>query len=139
MMAAEDQLLVGEDRVDVVLRGRGPLEFEEDQLGRDGGRSLFDALHGRRDLVIEHVDAEAQSRVRTGAPDELVQSGHVAHERRQRAGIERRDLTTTLCEGIGQNIGSIDECVDTGLVVEEGLEVPRDRRGGEVVAVRIRN
>ena len=74
VMAGEGQPVVGEHRIDVVLRGGRPLELEEDELGRDGGRSFFDALHGRRDLVVEHVDAEAQPGVRAGAPDELVQA-----------------------------------------------------------------
>ena len=52
--------------------------------------------------------------------------GHVAHERLETGGVERRDLAAALCEHVGDRVGLVDQRVDAGLIIEQGFEVPRD-------------
>ena len=65
-VAPAGQLGGGEQLGDPLVWDRGPLELEEQQLGRDGDRTLLDALQQRAAGGIRRVGGEVEVRERAG-------------------------------------------------------------------------
>ena len=140
VVRAEVERRVREQRVGALVGDRGPLELEEDRAGRDRGRLLLDPLHERAALGVGGVDGEAQPGVVAGAAEVLLQLGDVLHHRGQAGGVEVGDGAARLLDARRARLGGGEVLVDAGgaLVLDEGLEVPRDvgrGRGSVSVAV----
>ena len=134
VVAAERELLVGEELGGAVVVDRGPFELDEDELVVDRGGLLLGARDQRAVRRVGGVDGEAQARVRVGATDEIADRGELVHELGEAGGVELGDAAAVLGDLTRLRVGFGEERVDARfrLAVDERLDVPRDVGRGPV-------
>ena len=134
VMAREFEPVVGEEFLDALVGERRPLQLEEHQLRRYGGRALLDHLHQRAPCGVSGVGAELQPGVVPGPADRVVEVDESREELGERAGIEARDLFPRADQFGHELVGAGEQCVDSRFagLGEQRLEVPGDGFGGHV-------
>ena len=115
---------IGEELGRALVGHRGPLELDEEELGRDRGRALLHVLEQCATRGVGGVCGEPQEGVRADAVDAFVDVLELVDRRRQLVGGEHADAPV---EPLGERLG----------VVERGREVAGERgvvRGGVQLA-----
>ena len=135
VVAAERELLVGEERRGAVVVDRGPFELDEDELVVDRGGLLLGARDERavgRDPAVS--TANRRPAYESARPDEIADRGELAHQLGEPGGVELADAAAVLRQLTRLGVGLVEERVDARfrLAVDERLDVPRDVGRGPV-------
>ena len=134
VVRAEVEHRVLEQQPDMCLVDRGPLEFEEDQLGGQRGGALLDPHHQRAALGVRGVLREAQHGVVARTALCVLELCHGVHGRSHLRCVELGDAAPVLGELLGERVGPVQQCVDVGAGYE-GVEVPGDVARSQICIV----